>query len=884
MRLSLSAAIALALASTAAYAQAPAVPVPVTTQAAVTTQLPRSVKPVHYAVSVAPDAESMSFTGSVAIDVTVLEETSTIVLNQIDMTFSNVALVETDKGKKFGEAKVVVDNDAQTATFDFGAKLKPGHYQLSMDYTGKIGRQANGLFALDYPTKDGKKRGLYTQFENSDARRFIPSWDEPNHKATFDLTVTVPASQMAVSNMPIAERSELGNGLAKIRFERTPKMSTYLLFFALGDFEREETVTKDGTKIGVITQIGKIDQARFALESSKVVLEEFNEYFDVDFPLPKLDNIAAPGASQFFSAMENWGAIFTFEHTLLLDPAIANIADQQRIFSVAAHEIAHQWFGNLVTMAWWDDLWLNEGFATWMAARTTEKLHPEWNSKIYSLYGREGAMGMDAVESTHPVVQHIDTVEQASQAFDGITYAKGGAVIRMLEGYVGPDAWREGVRSYMKAHAYGNTVTDDLWREIERAAKTPVTAIAHDFTLQPGIPLLKVSARCENGKTIARFEQDEFTVDRPGKEPLKWRVPVIAKVGGGAEVRTLVEDGKGSMELPGCGALLVNAGQSGYYRTLYAPENFDELQGGFAELSAIDQLGVMRNVWAIGMNGQQPVSDYLELANAVPLSADPEIWMEVAGTLMSIDEMFTAGERRDAFRKYALARLQPVFKELGWDARESDSAPQRRLRMTLIGTLADFGDEAVRAEARKRFAAWRKDNTTLAPELLRTVLSVVSANADESMWETLHAMAKEETSSLLRDQYYGLIASTRNEALAQRALDMALTDEPGATNSAMMISRVAREFPDKAYDFAIANMSKLDGLVDGSSRTRYFPRLASGSADPAMVGKLRDYAEKHLAPTSRREVETAIAGIEYRIKVRRERLPEIDAWLKKRGS
>src|SRR5690606_32077123 len=241
----------------------------------------------------------------------------------------------------------------------------------------------------------------------------------------------------------------------------------------------------------------KVDQARFALESSKDVLAEYNDYFGVKYPLPKLDNIAAPGRSQFFSAMENWGAIFTFEHTLLLDPAIANISDRQRIFSVAAHEIAHQWFGNLVTMAWWDDLWLNEGFATWMAARTTQKLHPEWNTHLYSVGGRESAMSLDAAVTTHPVVQHVETVEQASQAFDSITYQKGGAVIRMLEGYVGADAWREGVRNYMKTHAYGNTVSDDLWRAVQASAGKPILDIAHDFTLQPGVPLIRVaSATC----------------------------------------------------------------------------------------------------------------------------------------------------------------------------------------------------------------------------------------------------------------------------------------------------------------------------------------------------------------------------------------------------
>src|SRR5690606_16856233 len=336
-----------------------------------------------------------------------------------------------------------------------------------------------------------------TQFENSDARRFIPSWYEPGFKATFDLAITVPEAEIAVSNMPVASSKPLGHGLKQVVCQTTPNMSTYLLFVATGDFERVALKHDAGTEIGVVTQKGKVEQARFALEGSRDVLREYNDYFGVPYPLPKLDNIASPGSSQFFSAMENWGAIYTFEYALLLDPTISTQRDKQRVFSTDAHEIAHQWFGDLVTMSWWDDLWLNAGFATWMAARTTRKLHQEWNTHLYSVDGCEPALSRHAAVTTHPVLQLVRTVGKARQEFDSITYQKGGAVIRMLEGYVGADAWRDGVRSYMKTHAYGNTVSDDLWRAVQAAAGKPILDIAHDFTLQPGVPLIRVaSATC----------------------------------------------------------------------------------------------------------------------------------------------------------------------------------------------------------------------------------------------------------------------------------------------------------------------------------------------------------------------------------------------------
>lgn len=879
MRHLLASAIALALTGAAGSLSAQPVAAPAATE--VTTQLPRTARPSHYAVEVTPHADTMSFDGKVRIDIDVLAATDRIVLQAVNMRFTHATLAPA-KGKLLA-ATVSVDAAGQTATFAFAKPLAPGKYVLSTEYSGKINTQANGLFALDYATPDGQKRALYTQFENSDARRFIPSWDEPDYKATFDLTVIAPAAQMAVSNMPVAKSEDIGGGLKRVTFGTTPKMSTYLLFFGLGDFDRATLAGPGGTEIGVIAQKGKVDQARFALEAGRDVLAEYNDYFGTAFPLPKLDNIAAPGRSQFFSAMENWGAIFTFEYSLLLDPSISNVSDQQRVFTVAAHEIAHQWFGDLVTMAWWDDLWLNEGFATWMEGRTTQKLHPEWDiDHADAAYTSRGAMGRDAYATTHPVVQHVATVEQASQAFDGITYGKGSAVIGMLEDYVGAEQWRAGVRNYIKAHAYGNAVTDQLWAEVDKAAPgKQFTQVAHDFTLQPGVPLIKASARCEAGKTVVALEQGEYTVDRPGKTPLHWHVPVAVRGGDGNVVRTLV-DGQGSVTLPGCsGPVLVNAGQKGYYRTLYAPAQFKALAAGFATLPVVDQLGVMMDAGALATVGLQPEADLLDLTAKVPLDASPDLWLQVAGTLGGIDDLYEGDAKQQAaWRKYALSRLSPKFARLGWENRDGDSAQVKQLRARLIGTLGTLGDQNVVAEARRRFAAFQADPASLSPDMRRTVLGIVARNADAALWDQLHAMAKKETSSMIRDQYYSLLAAPKDEALAKRALDMALTDEPGATNSAGMISSVSREHPELAFDFAVAHREQVDTLVDSTSRARYYPMLGAGSSKPEMADKIQAFAEKYIAESSRRDAQTAVTGIQTRVKLRAQRRPQIDAWLK----
>jgi aminopeptidase N len=848
------------------------------------TQLPRLVRPTHYNVTIEPDAAALTFRGDVAISLEVLAPVQSITLNAVDLKFASVHFTDATGRSRHGEPRITVNEAAQTATFAFDEKIPSGSYWLALDYTGKIGTQAVGLFAIDYDTAAGRKRALYTQFEAADARRMIPSWDEPAHKATFVLEAIVPHEQMAVSNMPVAERTDIAGGRARVRFQQTPKMSTYLLFFGLGEFDRA-TAKLGPTELGVVTQKGKADQAQFALDSSVQVLREYNDYFGTPYALPKLDNIASPGSSRFFGAMENWGAIYTFEHAMLLDPAISTQADKQSVFGVAAHEIAHQWFGDLVTMRWWDDLWLNEGFASWMASRTMQRLHPQWNARLRAVGARERAMDRDSIATTHPIVQKVETVEQAAQAFDAISYSKGEAVIRMLEGYVGDDAWREGVRRYMKAHAYGNTASDDLWREVEAAAGQPITAIAHDFTLQPGVPMIRVaSATCQNGQTMLQLVQGEFTSDRPSKKPLAWRVPVTVKTLGAksAPIRHVVTGGKATMAVPGCDPVLVNAGQSGYYRTLYAPGQFGEIAKRFASIAAIDQLGILSDTWALGLAGQQSSTDVLTLALATPPSADPQLWGKLTGVFDGLNRYYEGeGERQARLRAFAISRLSPVFERLGWTPGAGELDTVAILRTELIETLSALGDRKVIDEARRRYEAG--DEKSVPPSLRKTILEVVARHADARTWDRLHAEARAEKTPLVKDRLYSLLAATEDEALARRALDLALTDEPGATNTPAMIAGVANLHPELAFDFALAHMAAVNERVDASSRSTYFPALASTSHDPAMIDKVNAYAKAHLAPGARRMADTAVASVTDKIRVRRDRLKAIDEWLANRS-
>jgi len=837
--------------------------------------LPDDVVPEHYALAVVPDATALTFTGTVRIDIDVKHATKIVQLNAADLESKRVSLtgVATSPG-------VSCDTDQETATLSFGAPVTKGHHVLTIDYTGRINQHAAGLFALDYDTPTGSKRALFTQFENSDARRFVPSWDEPARKATFSLTATVPADLMPLSNMPIAKTVKLGKGLERVSFAETPKMSSYLLFFGLGDFERISRKV-NGVEVGVVVKRGDTDEARYALDAACHILPYYEDYFGVKYPLPKLDLIAGPGQSQFFGAMENWGAIFYFERDLLIDPRISTQSDQRQVYEVIAHEMAHQWFGDLVTMDWWDGIWLNEGFASWMEVKATDHFHPEWNVWLEALNSKEAAMRVDAREGTHPIITPIRDVLQADQAFDTITYEKGESVIRMLEVYVGADAFRDGVRAYIKAHAYGNTVTDDLWRKLDKTAPVPVTRVAHEFTLQPGIPLIRVTPTADG----VHLAQDRFAADDSVKQGGTWHVPVTVSSAAG----TVLWHGLVSADKPvdvtvpaGTGAV-VNAGQAGYFRTLYDAADFAKVSGDFQVLQPADQMGLLNDSRALGYAGYEPLSDFLALTSRVTPDLHPHVLEEVVTRLEQLNFVYQGLPGQPSYQAYARSILNPVLAKLGWDAVPGEDQNQAVLRTQVILVLGDLDDPAVIAEARRRFAAYLKDPGSLTPDLRHDVLHIVAEHADAATWDQIHGLAKAAKSNLEKRELYVLLGTTLDKDLAAKALDLSLSDEVPVTTRPSIPSAVSYYHPDMAVDFVTAHADSFDSLLEPDNRPGYLPRIASAARDLGMIQKLDDYAAKHIPQDARGIMVRAEAIIRETAGVRSQRLPEVDAWITKNG-
>jgi len=847
------------------------------------TQLPRTAIPHHYAISVTPHADRLTFDGEVGIDLDVTKPTQAIVLNAAELDLASATL-QPARGGPAVSAQISLDPEAETATLTFPRTIAPGAYHLAIAYSGVIHTQANGLFALDYKDPAGvRKRAIFTQFEPADARRFFPGWDEPDYKASFDLTARVLADSMAVGNMPAASSKPLPGGLKEVRFQTTPTMSSYLLFFGDGDFGRI-TSRAGATETGIVMGRGNESKARTALEAETEILPYYNQYFGTPFPLPKLDNVAGPGQSQFFSAMENWGAIFTFERVLLDDPAVTTERERQAIFGTEAHEMAHQWFGDLVTMGWWSDLWLNEGFASWMATKATKHFHPDWGAEFGAVGAREGAMGQDSLHTTHPIVQDVRTVEQANQAFDAITYSKGESVLSMLETYASPVVWQRGIQAYIRAHEYQNTRTDDLWHAEEAAGAKGLTQIAHDFTLQPGVPLIRVGAvTCDSGRSRVSLIQDEFSADRkPGSfTPLSWHVPLRVAVVGGQPVTAVTAGRETQVTVPGCGPLLVNAGQTGYYRSLYPAAAAEQLRADFERIDPVDEYGLVRDQLALSEAGYQPMGIGLDFTAAIPTNARPELQSQGLGTWTGLYREFEG----DPATQQQIARLieqryTPVLAEIGLTPRAGEQPTIATLRPQLIQGLGYVGDPWVNAEALRLFAALQTNPNAVPGGLKQTWLGIVAANADAATWDQLHAMARNASSATERQNLYSLLGATKDEALARRALDLALTDEPGKTVSAGIIGAVAGRHPDLALDFVLAHWAEVQKFVDLSAQSRFIGRLASGSHNEATIARLESYAQANIAASDRKPIDQAITIIRVRLANEPRITSEARAWLR----
>ena len=823
--------------------------------------LPRTLVPAHYELSLVPNAEALTFKGAVQITGDAPTRGRQIVVNAKGLTLDKVSLDSHLAGT------VVLDEKLDRAVITFPSAFAPGRHTLEIAYHGPIASGTVGFFAMDYNSPSGKRRTLATNFEPANARALLPCWDEPALKATFAITVIAPADQMAVSNMPVAAITPMEGGLQRVRFAESPRMSTYLLFLGIGDFERVHREV-DGVNVGVVFKRGDASKATYALEQAVAVLHYYNGYFGVPFPLPKLDLIAAPGNISG-GAMENWGAIFFSQDDLLFDPTASTERERQGVFLVVSHEMAHQWFGDLVTMAWWDNLWLNEGFARWMQTHAADALHPEWNTGLQAARIFESGKRADAQVSTHPVLQPVVSAEQAAQAFDSITYNKGAAVITMLEAYVGANDFRNGVREYMHKHAFGNTVDSDLWSEIQAASGKPVLNIEHDFTRQRGVPLVRVEVTGHESRLVAgQFAEDPESLK--GAPETRWRLPLVIAASGQAPAtiiltRTATVHGS---------APLVNAGGTAYTRIAYPPVDAVALADRMAQLMPMDQVTLMNDAWALGQSGYAPAQNLMTFISKLPADTEPVVWDRAVRLLGTVDRAYGHDPAESAFRREALKLLEPVADSVGTVPRANESPNTSTLRSDLWLAQVRFGDVEALSRGQRIFAS---GEGSIADQ--RTALDIVGMAASESTFNALLTRAKAAQDPLEKIRILRAMALATDSSLSARMVDIALGPDAPAGSSAELLDIAGTENPDSVWRALAPHLARQPLPMDQLERWYVIPGIAAGSAEPNRIDDVRHYGEQDMPKDARRPVEAAVASIKLNEKVKTGALPDIDRWI-----
>jgi puromycin-sensitive aminopeptidase len=756
----------------------PSSPSPTTSTSSDAFRLPRTVEPQVYRIEIEPDVGSATFSGTVGIDVTVHEAVDQIVLNAAELAISDVE-VRTASGEVIG-CTVSFADELEQVIFHPSSTLTPGPCTLTCRFTGTLNDKLRGFYRSTFTDDAGATHTIATtQFESVDARRAFPCWDEPDRKAVFEVTLTIDRDVDAYSNSPIVDIKRVGDKNV-VRFSPTMKMSTYLVAFIVGEMEATDTVDVNGVPLRVVFTPGKRQLADFALAIGAFALRFFSEYFDIPYPGEKVDLVAIPDFAA--GAMENLGCITFRDTALLIDPSSAARAELERVADVVAHELAHMWFGDLVTMGWWEGIWLNEAFATFMETLCVDAFRPSWDRWVGFAPSREAALAIDGVHATRPIEYPVGPPKEAEGMFDLLTYEKGCAVLRMLEQYIGPEVFRDGVRTYLKAHAYANTVTTDLWDALEEASGEPVRDVMNTFILQGGHPLVSL-----RGETL---EQQPFSYG-PVPDGVEsaighdWNVPVA--------VRTLPLDGSQPapatklvlrttpvrLDEPATGLTVVNAGGWGVFRVGYEVEHRLALADHLAELTPLERANLVADTWATTLAGHSTLQEFLLLAAKLGLEPDPTPWSPVSAALHLVRRIVTEGDL-PALRQTVAALVGAQFDRLGFEAQPGEPERTPTLRSLAINLMGTVGEDAgVRAEAARLFDAsplGGGDGDPIPADVEAATLAVVAQLVRPGDYDALLARYRAASTPQEEMRSLNALSAFPDIGLALRTFDLAMTE------------------------------------------------------------------------------------------------------------
>jgi aminopeptidase N/puromycin-sensitive aminopeptidase len=849
-------------------------------------RLPQTAQPENYKLTLSPNLDKGSFAGEETITVRVLSQTSQIVLNSADIEFQDASITSEGVTQK---ATVTLDKQKEMATLAVEKPLAAGLATLHIRYTGILNGEMRGF----YMGKDGEGRKYAsTQFESTDARRAFPSFDEPAYKATFDITIVADKVDTVLSNMKaISDTPGPENDKHTVRFATTPRMSSYLTAFVVGQFEYVEG-SADGIPIRVYSTPGKKQLGTFALKSAENVLPYFNRYFGIEYPYGKLDMVALPDFSA--GAMENVGLITYREIFMQLDEQHAALNLKKQVASAVSHEIAHQWFGDLVTMQWWNDIWLNEGFATWMESKPVDAWKPSWNLALDEVSRGDilstlGALTVDSLASTRAIQQPAETPDQIQELFDGIAYGKAAAVLRMLEFYLGPETFRAGVSKYLQQHAYGNATADDFWTTLAKVSKKPVDQIMPTFVKQPGVPMVSLKAQCSGSSTTVAMAQQRYFSNRAafdkGNDQL-WQIPVCMKAmqAGGKTVEKceLLTKKEDSFTLPGCASwVLANAG-NGYYRSAYEPGAVQALaRDAESALTPQERIFLLSDTWAAVRVGRQPVGNFLTLAEGLRSDRTDAVLGLLFNEVNFIGKYLVTENDRESYQVWVRNLLTPIAQEVGWEPKPGESDSQKNLRANLLQVLGGTGrDPAALAEARKLMDQELNNPSSVESSLATAAFGLAASKGDATLYDRLLLGTKNAKTPELYFLYFFTLADFNDPQLLQRTLDYAISPDVRSQDTLNLLGAVmANPAGEKlAWDFVRSHWTEVE-KAGGPFASSNVVLSTGGFCDAKMRDEVNDFFTARKVPGAERAFRQSMEQIGNCVDLKSQQSSQLASWL-----
>ena len=852
---------------------------------AIAQRLPEVAKPENYNLTLTPDLESAKFEGDETLSIQVLKPTSEITLNAVDIDFHDVTI---SSGGTTQKAKVTPEKEKEMVVLSVEKPLAAGPATIHITYTGILNSEMRGL----YLGKDDQGRKYAaSQFEATDARRAFPSFDEPAYKATFDITAVADKAHVAISNQKVISDTPGPGDKHTVKFATTAKMSSYLAALVVGNFEYVEGEA-DGIPIRVYATTGKKEMGKFALEVAGDILKYYDNYFGIKYPYGKLDLVGLPDFSA--GAMENTGCITFREVILLIDEKEGSVDLKKSIAGVIAHEMAHQWFGDLVTMKWWDDIWLNEGFATWMESKPVEKFKPEWNVDLDNVSGTGGTLNVDALANTRPIHQAAETPAQIQELFDGIAYGKAASVLRMLESYLGEETFRAGVNAYLKQHQYGNATAEDFWDAQAKTSKKPVDKIMPTFVKQGGEPIIDVKTQCSGNTTSVTLTQQRYYFDRakfadPGDQ--LWQVPFCMKgsaSGNAAPKCELLTKKAETFTLPGCSNwVLANAGATGYYRVGYQPETVRAIAADSeTKLTPAERIAVQNDIWASVRVGREPVGDYLAYAQGLQSDRNRAVLEDVLGRLDYIGQYLVSDNDRDAFHAWLQRFLAPAMNEVGWEPKSSDTDEQKTLRSRLINALGySARDPQALAEARKIADKAIADPSSVDHELAGTAIQVAAVNGDEDFYNRVMAGLKDSKSPEVYYAYFFTLPQFTDPKLLQRTLDFAVSPDVRSQDALGLVTGVLQNPAGErlAWDFIQTHWDAI-AKAGGPFASAQVVGATSVFCSAEMRDQVTQFFAAHRIAAAERTYKQSIERINNCLDLKSQQETQLASWLGQHGN